>query len=73
MKKNIKIENLDCANCAAKLESKLAKIEGINHVSINFLSQRMIIDIKDELYEQTVENLKYTVKKFEPECIIKGI
>ena len=38
MKKKFKMEELDCANCAAKMEAAIKKIEGVNEVSINFLA-----------------------------------
>ena len=44
MKKKFKMEDLDCANCAAKMEAAIKKIKGVNEVSINFLAQKMIID-----------------------------
>lgn len=50
MKKTVKIV-IDCANCAAELERALEKIEGVNEVSINFMTQKMIIDIDDNNYQ----------------------
>ena len=43
MKKIFKLENLDCANCAAKMERAIAKIEGVSAVSVNFMGQRLAI------------------------------
>lgn len=73
MKKHVKIENLDCANCAAKLELTLAKIEGVNSVSVNFMAQKMLIDIEDSAYDKVVEKVKAAVRKSEPDCALKGI
>ena len=53
MKKSYKIE-VDCAVCAGKVEAALAKLEGVNSVSINFISQKMIIDMDDSI---TVKDL----------------
>ena len=43
MKKVYKLEDLDCANCAAKMERAVARIDGVSSVSISFMSQRMSI------------------------------
>lgn len=57
MKKTVKIV-IDCANCAAELERALEKIEGVNEVSINFMTQKMIIDIDDNNYQEIVKKIK---------------
>ena len=41
MKKRFKLEDLDCAHCAAKMEEAIKKIEGVNDASVNFLAQKM--------------------------------
>lgn len=66
MKKSYKIE-VDCANCANKIEEKLKKIPGINDVSINFMAQKMIIDINDDIFDKTLEVVIKTAKKVEPD------
>ena len=63
MKKSYKIE-VDCAVCAGKVEAALAKLEGVNSVSINFISQKMIIDMDDSI---TVKDLLKTARKIEPD------
>ena len=54
MNKAFRFKNLDCADCAAKLERKLAEIDGINSISVNFIFQKMIVDFdetrKDEIF-----------------------
>lgn len=67
MKKSYKIE-VDCAVCAGKVEAALAKLEGVNSVSINFIAQKMIIDIDDSI---TVKDLLKTARKIEPDFEIE--
>ena len=67
MKKSYKIE-VDCAVCAGKVEAALAKLEGVNSVSINFISQKMIIDMDDSI---TVKDLLKTARKIEPDYEIE--
>ena len=71
MKKVYKIE-IDCANCAAKVEEAVKKIDGVNSVSLNFMTQKMIIDV-DEANEEAIMKQVYEVaKKVEPDfCILK--
>lgn len=72
MKKVVKIMNLDCANCAAKLENEIAKLEGVKEVSINFMTEKMCIEIVDEQYEDVIKHIEKTKKKVEPDCEIVG-
>lgn len=67
MKKTYKIE-VDCAVCAGKVEAALAKLEGVNSVSINFIAQKMIIDMDDSV---TVKDLLKTARKIEPDFEIE--
>lgn len=70
MKKKIKLEELDCANCAAKMETAISKIEGVNEVTISFMTQKMTIDAEDERFDEIMEEAKRLVKKVEPDCRI---
>lgn len=49
MKKKFKLQDLDCANCAAKMEEAIKKIDGVNDASVNFMMQKMTIDADDSL------------------------
>ena len=73
MKKIVKIENLDCANCAAKLERALNKIDGVNAISINFMAMKMSVDCADDRYAAVAEEIKAVTKKVEPDCVYKGL
>ena len=71
MKKTFILEELDCANCAAKIEEGIRKIEGIKEVSVNFMTRKMIIELNEENETETIEKVKKAVKKVEPDIIIK--
>ena len=60
MKKNYKLEDLDCANCAAKMERAVAKIDGVNSVSISFMSQRMVIEADDSRFDEIMDQVVKT-------------
>ena len=70
MKKVYRLEDLDCANCAAKMERAVAKIDGVNEVSISFMGQRMSIDADEGRFEEIMDNVVKARKKVEPDCTI---
>ena len=70
MKKVYKLEDLDCANCAAKMECAIQKIEGVNSASVNFMGQRMTIDANDENFDGIMKQVVKVCRKIEPDCTI---
>ncbi len=71
MKKRFKIENLDCAHCAAKVEEAIKKLGGVNSASVNFMAQKLVLDANDEHFEEIMQAVRETAKKIEPDCVIK--
>ena len=71
MKKVYKIE-VDCAVCANKIQNAIAKLEGVNSVSVNFMTQKMILDINDEQYDEVFKKAVKTAKKVESDFEILG-
>lgn len=69
MKKTYKIE-VDCANCAAKMEAAVAKLEGVSAVTVNFLSQKMTLETECEDQSQIMKSVVKACKKVEPDCEI---
>ena len=47
MQKKFKIE-VDCANCAAKIEDAVKKLPGVNSASVSFMAQKMVLDVDDD-------------------------
>lgn len=70
MKKVYKLENLDCANCAAKMERAVARIDGVSSVSISFMSQRMSIEADENRFDEIMDQVAKTCRKVEPDCRI---
>ena len=68
MKKRYKLMDLDCANCAAKMEDAIKKIDGVNDASVSFLSQKMTIDAEDDKFDEIVKQAVKVCKKVEPDC-----
>ena len=71
MKKRYTIEDLCCANCAAKMEDAIRKLEGVNSVTINFLTQKLTLDAQDERFEPILDQAEAIIKKIEPDCVLK--
>lgn len=70
MKKKFKLEDLDCANCAAKMEDAIKKIEGVNDASVSFLAQKMTIDASDDRFDEIMKEVVSACAKVEPDCKI---
>ena len=70
MKKVYKMEDLDCANCAAKMEAAISKIEGVHSCSISFMAQKMTLECEEAQLEAILKKAQAAVKKVEPDCRI---
>ena len=70
MKKVFKLNDLECANCAAKMERTIAKLDGVNSVSVSFIGQKMTLEANDEIFEDIVNQAEKIIKKIEPDCKI---
>jgi len=70
MKKTFKLIDLDCANCAAKMETAVKKIDGVKDASVSFMSQKMTIEADDERFDDIIKEAVKVCKKVEPDCEI---
>ena len=70
MKKRYLIEDLCCANCAAKMEDGIRKLEGVNSANINFLTQKLTLDADDTCFESILDEAERIIKKIEPDCVL---
>lgn len=68
MKKTFKLVDLDCANCAAKMEDAVKKIDGVTNASVSFMTQKMTIEADDERFDEIVKLAVKACKKVEPDC-----
>ena len=57
MKKKFKLQDLDCANCAAKMEEAIKKLDGVNDASVNFMMQKMTIDAEDSRFDEIMKEV----------------
>ena len=71
MKKTFKLEGLDCANCAAKIENAVKKLDGVTSASVNFMTTKMVIEGDDAKIDEIVKSAHNIVKKLEPDVVDK--
>lgn len=70
MKKIYKLEDLDCANCAAKMEEAIKKIPGVESASVSFFAQKLTIEAPDDKLDAIMKEVVKVCKKVEPDCTI---
>ena len=70
MKKTYQLTDLDCANCAAKMETAIKKIDGDHDATVNFMTQEMTIDAEDDRFDAIMKEVVAVCKKVEPDCVI---
>ena len=68
MKKSFKLVDLDCANCAQKMETAVKKLDGVHDASVSFLMQKMTVDADDERFDDIMKQVVKCCKKVEPDC-----
>ncbi len=71
MKKKFALQNLDCANCAAKMENAIRKIPGVHDAAVSFMTQRLTLDADDGQFDTILKEVVRVCGKIEPDCVIK--
>lgn len=72
MKKTWKLDGLDCANCATKMESAIRKLGGVQNVSVSFMTQKLTIEAEESLMDDILRSAAAICRKIEPNCIIRA-
>lgn len=70
MKKRFTLTDLDCANCAAKMEDAIKKIDGVNDVVVSFMAQKLTLDAEDARFDAILDEVVRVCRKVEPDCVI---
>ena len=71
MQKKYILEDLDCANCAAKIEEGVNNIEGVKECSVSFVTEKMIVEIEEGKEKEVEKEIKKVVKKIEPDTTLR--
>ena len=67
MKKTFKLIDLDCANCAAKMETAINKIDGVTSATVSFMTQKLTIEAPDDVFDSVLEKAVKAISKVEPD------
>ncbi len=71
MKKRFTLENLDCANCAAKMEAAIRKIDGVHDATVSFMTQKLTLEADDARFDEIVEQAAAACKKVDRDCVLR--
>ena len=72
MKRTYKLEGLECANCAAKMEDAIGTLGGVRSASVNFLAAKMTIEGEDACFEEIANAARAVVRRFEPDVVVRS-
>lgn len=76
MRKSFKLQDLDCANCAAKMEDAINKIDGVDKATVSFMTQKLTLITDDSLtadssrFNAIVDEAQRICSRIEPDCVI---
>lgn len=70
MRKTFKLEDLDCALCAAKMEKAIKEIDGVTDASVSFMAQKLVIEAPDEVFDAVLKKAVKACGRVEPDCVI---
>ncbi|MBS6511139.1 MAG: cation transporter [Clostridiales bacterium] len=70
MKKVYRLEELDCANCAAKMERAINELPGVEKATVNFMAQKLVLTAEESRYQEILQQVEDAIRRVEPECRI---
>ena len=70
MRKSFKLDEIDCANCAQKLEDAIKKLDGVEDARVNFLTQKLTLTAADDSFNEALDRVINLTAKIEPDCQI---
>ncbi len=70
MRKTFKLQDLDCANCAAKMENGIRDIDGVKSATVSFMTQKLVLEADDTRFDAILEEAARVCRKIEPDCTI---
>ena len=68
MKKTFQLIDLDCANCARKMEDAIKKLDGVSDATVSFMTQKMTIDADDDRFDAIMKDVVKCIRRVEPDC-----
>ena len=71
MRKRYNLRDLDCANCAAKMENAIRRIDGVRDASVSFLTQKLTLEADEGRFDAILREAVAVCRKIEPDCVIE--
>jgi copper chaperone CopZ len=71
MKKTYNLIDLDCANCAAKMEAAIKKIDGVTDATVSYMTQKLTLEAPDEVFDKVLKQAIKAIRRVEPDCEIE--
>ncbi len=71
MRKIYNLIDLDCANCAAKMETAIRNIEGVTFASVSYMTQKLTLEASDAIFDKVLKQAQKVIRKVEPDCEIE--
>ena len=70
MRKTFKLDEIDCANCAQKLQDTICKLDGVEKATVNFLTQKLTLTAADDRFDEVLDRVVALTADIEPDCEI---
>ena len=70
MRKAFKLQDLDCANCAAKMENGIKNIDGVRSATVSFMTQKLVLVADDDRFDAVLDEAERVCRNIEPDCVI---
>ena len=70
MKKTFRLRDLDCANCAAKMENAINKLDGVQSATVSFMTQRLTLEADGARFDEVLKEAVRVCRKVEPDCTV---
>ena len=70
MRKSFRLKDLDCANCAAKMERNIKKLPGVRDAVVSFMTSKLTVEAEDSEFEAVLGEMERVIRKVEPDCAI---
>ena len=71
MKKIFKLKDLDCANCAAKMEAAIQKLDGVQSATVSFMTQKLTLEADEAVFDDVLKAAQKCITKVEPDCVLE--
>ena len=70
MRKTFKLDEINCANCAQKLQDAICKLDGVEKATVNFLTQKLTLTAADDRFDEVLDRVVALTADIEPDCEI---